>query len=117
MEARLIVERSLRFTRALLLLAAVHGSSAVAVSARDEAPPAAQDEPQAVGWTNETELSLALTGGNSAARTFGFGDTLRRRGESSRLQIRASGITFVTPDGARVSWRLTRRAVRGTCRR
>ena len=116
MEVRVLVERSLRTVLALLLLAAVHGPAAAAVSAQDEAPTAArngaptaaqdeaptaarngaptvaQDEAPTVGWTNETELSLALTGGNSAARTFGFGDTLRRVGESSRLQIRASGI-------------------------
>ena len=99
---RVLVERSFRSVRALLLLAAVHAvhgpvatvsaRDKALTAARDEAPTDAQDEAQAVGWTNETELSLALTGGNSAARTFGFGDTLRRRGESSRLQIRASGI-------------------------
>ena len=76
----------LRSARVAALLAAVHGlGTAAPALAQDEAEPAP-------GWTNETELSLALTGGNSAARTFGFGDTVRRTGESSRLQIRVSGI-------------------------
>lgn len=59
------------------------------------APAGAQEESDAEpepGWTNETELSLALTGGNSAARTFGFGNTLQYAGESSRLQLRVNGL-------------------------
>ena len=68
-----------------MLLAALHGGAAPPALAQDEAE-------TAPGWTNETELSLALTGGNSTARTFGFGDTVRRIRESSRLQIRVSGI-------------------------
>ena len=59
------------------------------------APAGAQEEADAEpepGWTNETELSLALTGGNSAARTFGFGNTLQYAGESSRLQLRVNGL-------------------------
>ena len=77
------MEHALRSARVALLLVAVHGP----------APALAQDEAgTAAGWTNETELSLALTGGNSTARTFGFGDTVRRVGERSRLQIRVTGI-------------------------
>ena len=49
------------------------------------------DEPDP-GWTNETELSLALTGGNSAARTFGFSNTLHVVRDSSRLQVRVNGL-------------------------
>lgn len=59
------------------------------------APAAAQDEDEAEpepGWTNETELSLALTGGNSTARTLGFGNILQYAGESSRLQLRLNGL-------------------------
>ena len=63
-----------------------------AVSCASTAPALAQDEETPPGWTNETELSLALTGGNSTARTFGFGNTVRRIRESSRLQIRVNGI-------------------------
>lgn len=58
-------------------------------------PVAAQDEDEAEpepGWTNETELSLALTGGNSTARTLGFGNILQYAGESSRLQLRLNGL-------------------------
>ena len=93
METRLLVECTLWSARAVLLLGAVCGPAAASVSAQDEASASAQNEAQtAPGWTNETELSLALTGGNSAARTFGFVDTVRFVGESSRFQIRASGI-------------------------
>ena len=72
--------------RVALLLVSLHGLGA--------APPArAQNEGEtAAGWTNETELSLALTGGNSSARTLGVGNTVRRIGESSRLQVRFNGI-------------------------
>ena len=59
------------------------------------APAAAQDDADAEpdpGWTNETELSLALTGGNSTARTLGFGNTLRYAAAASRLQVRLNGL-------------------------
>lgn len=56
------------------------------------------DEEPDLGWTNETELSLALTGGNSGAQTFGFSNTLRHVWETSRLQIRVNGIRSDTSD-------------------
>lgn len=57
------------------------------------APGRAQEAAEpARGWENETELSLALTAGNSSARTFGAGNTLRHAGESSRFQLRLNGI-------------------------
>ena len=78
------VEHVLSSARAAALLVVVHGGAATAL-----AQDAAETPP---GWTNETELSLALTGGNSSARTFGFGDTVRLIRKSSRLQIRVNGI-------------------------
>ena len=63
------------------------------------APARAQEaEEPARGWHNETELSLALTAGNSSARTVGFGNTLRHSGAASRLQIRLNGIRSGTAD-------------------
>lgn len=44
------------------------------------------------GWTNETELSLALTGGNSSARTLGFSNTLHLVRAASRFQLRVNGL-------------------------
>ena len=49
-----------------------------------------------LGWTNETELSLVLTGGNSTARTFGFGNTSRHVWDAARLQVRLNGIRTET---------------------
>lgn len=71
---------------AMLLLAC----SATFVQAQE-----AEDETR-LGWTNETELSLVLTGGNSTARTFGFGNTLRHVWDVARLQIRLNGIRTET---------------------
>ena len=63
------------------------------------APARAQEAAEpARGWENETELSLALTAGNSSARTFGIGNTLRHGGESSRFQLRLNGIRSGTAD-------------------
>ena len=81
--------RATRAARSVPLLAAAVCLGALVV------PAAAQDEDEAEpdpGWTNETELSLALTGGNSTARTFGFGNSLQYAGESSRLQVRLNGL-------------------------
>ena len=61
------------------------------LAAPAQAQEEADDEPDP-GWTNETELSLALTGGNSAARTLGFSNALHFVGESSRLQVRVNGL-------------------------
>ena len=76
--------RAGRAARVALLLG-IAGALAAPAPAQVEADP----EP---GWTNETELSLALTGGNSAARTFGFSNTLHLVRESSRLQVRVNGL-------------------------
>ena len=51
-----------------------------------------KDDKAGLGWFNETELSLALTGGNSAARTFSFGNSLRHAWDTSRFQVRVNGI-------------------------
>ena len=77
--------RAGRRARVAVLLGLACGWLAVPAGAQVEADP----EP---GWTNETELSLALTGGNSAARTFGFSNTLHLVRESSRLQVRVNGL-------------------------
>ena len=61
------------------------------MAAPAQAQEATGDEPEP-GWTSETEFSLALTGGNSAARTLGFGNTLHYVGESSRLRLRVNGL-------------------------
>ena len=56
------------------------------------------EEEPTLGWANETELSLAMTAGNSGARTFGFSNTLRHIWETSQLQIRLNGIRSDTSD-------------------
>lgn len=90
MTRRPVIGRVPRAARAVLLLAAVHILGAAAPApAQDPAEPPLEPPP---GWTNETELSLALTGGNSAARTLGVGNTVRRIGGSSRFQVRFNGI-------------------------
>lgn len=63
----------------LLLLAA--GSS-----------PAAAENEKKTGWSDEAELSLVSTSGNSESSTIGFKNTLTRAWESSELEIRAGGI-------------------------
>ncbi len=56
------------------------------------------EEARELGWANETEVSLVLTGGNSAARTFGFSNTLGHVWEASRFQVRVNGIRSDTAD-------------------
>ena len=69
----------------------------VAGTGRSSAQQTEEEEP-ALGWVNETELSLVFTGGNSTARSFGFGHTLRHVAESSRFQARFNGIRSDTSD-------------------
>ncbi len=52
--------------------------------------PAADEEK--TGWSDEAELSLVSTSGNSESSSIGFKNTLVRRWESSALEIRAGAI-------------------------
>ena len=52
--------------------------------------PAADEEK--IGWSDEADLSLVSTSGNSESSTLGFRNTLTRTWESSALVIRAGGI-------------------------
>ena len=51
-----------------------------------------------VGWFNTTELSLAVTEGNSATNTFSFKNNLRRAWEKSRLKVVLDGMRADTSD-------------------
>ena len=80
------------------LFRAVWLGMTITIVASDVPVFAQDDEGPKLGWTNETELSLALTGGNSGAQTFGFSNTLRHVWETSRLQLRVNGIQSDTSD-------------------
>lgn len=67
---------------ALLLLAS--GASA---------PPAPEK-----AWSNETELSVVLTEGNSSTRTIGLKDTLARRWTKARFQLKVEALRAETSD-------------------
>ncbi len=51
-----------------------------------------------VGWFNSTELSLAVTEGNSATDTFAFKNSLTRRWEKSRVRVLLDGMRANTSD-------------------
>ena len=63
-------------------------------------PALAQDEDgeRELGWSNTTDLSFVLTDGNSAARTLGFANRLRRVWPRSRLQVDLTGVRSGTSD-------------------
>lgn len=49
-------------------------------------------------WTNDSDLSLVVTSGNSNADTFGFRNTFEKVWERSRFQLRLSGTRSNTSD-------------------
>ena len=56
------------------------------------------DEEPELGWFNTTDLSFVLTEGNSAARTLGFANRLRRVWAEARFQFDITGVRSDTSD-------------------
>src|SRR5262245_50400180 len=55
-------------------------------------------EPPKLGWANSTDLSLVVTAGNSAARTWGFSDDLRHVWKDARFLFEANVVRSDTSD-------------------
>ena len=55
-------------------------------------------EPPKLGWSNSTDLSLVVTAGNSAARTWGFSDDLRHVWKDARFKFEANVVRSDTSD-------------------
>jgi hypothetical protein len=65
--------------------------------ARAQAPGQAAEPPR-LGWGNTTDLSLVVTAGNSAARTFGFSDKLRYVWPNARFDLEVTSVRSDTAD-------------------
>jgi hypothetical protein len=57
------------------------------VGLRDASAQDKAKEPPKLGWSNSTDLSLVVTAGNSAARTWGFTDELRHLWKNARFEL------------------------------
>src|SRR5262245_35163730 len=55
-------------------------------------------EPPKLGWSNSTDLSLVLTSGNSAARTWGFSDELRHVWKDARFKFEVNVVRSSAAD-------------------
>jgi hypothetical protein len=55
-------------------------------------------EPPKLGWSNNTDLSLVITAGNSAAQTWGFTDELRHVWKVARFLFEANVVRSNTSD-------------------
>lgn len=55
-------------------------------------------EPPKLGWSNSTDLSLVVTAGNSAAKTWGFSDELRHVSKNARFKFEANIVRSDTSD-------------------
>ena len=55
-------------------------------------------EPPKLGWSNTADLSLVLTAGNSAARTWGFTDELQHLWKDARFKFEAKVVRSDTSD-------------------
>jgi len=58
--------------------------------------PAPSPSPQP--WSNESELSVVMTDGNSDTRTVGLKETFTRRFEHARFQLKAEALRADTSD-------------------
>lgn len=63
--------------------------------ARAQDPP---KEPPKLGWSNNTDLSLVFTTGNSSAETWAFSDVLRHTWKNARFEFEANFIRSYTSD-------------------
>jgi putative salt-induced outer membrane protein YdiY len=68
------------------------GALAVAMATLPDPGLAQGGEESELGWSLKSELSAVFTGGNQTSTTFGFGGTLTRRAERSKLEIEAASI-------------------------
>ena len=55
-------------------------------------------EPPKLGWSNTTDLSIVLTAGNSAAKTWGFTDELRHLWKDARFKFEVNVVRSDTSD-------------------
>jgi len=76
-----------------ICLTACLGGGAVAAQAQDKAK-----EPPKLGWSNNADLSLVLTAGNSAAQTWGFTDELRHVWKDARFEFGVNVVRSNTSD-------------------
>ena len=71
------------------------------VHAQDKTQAASKDEPK-LGWSNSTDLSLILTGGNSDAATVGFSNQLRHARKNDRFEFDVSIVRTNKSDDRRI---------------
>jgi len=73
-------------------------AAALAAGREDAWAQSPANEPPKLGWSNSTDLSLVLTAGNSAAKTWGFSDQLRHVWDNARFELIASVVRSDTAD-------------------
>ena len=82
--------RSYRVTHCGALLAlslvAIISMAAEDIHAQDQAQAKAKDEPK-LGWSNKSDLSLVVVGGNSQSTTVGLSDTLQHAWKNARAEF------------------------------
>ena len=69
-----------------IALVAVIGAGIQDVHAQD--PQTKGKEEPKLGWSNTSDLSLVVSGGNSDSATLGFSDKLRYRWKEARLELK-----------------------------
>ena len=78
-----------------LWLVALLGAGVDDARAQTQTP--AKEEPK-LGWSNSTDLSLVVKGGNSEALTLGFADKLTHVWKDARFDSEVSGLRSDTSD-------------------
>jgi hypothetical protein len=76
-----------------LCLAACLGLGVDNAEAQDKAK-----EPPKLGWSNDADLSLVLTAGNSASQTWAFTDELRHAWKDARFEFEVNVVRANTSD-------------------
>jgi hypothetical protein len=86
--------RFVRLRMSLILVAAI-AAGVNRSHAQDTAKP---KEAPKLGWSNTSDLSLVVTGGNSESTTLGLSDKLRYRWQDARLELEVNVVRARTSD-------------------
>jgi putative salt-induced outer membrane protein YdiY len=87
----------------LVLAGACAGIALVVPAAADDAAPPAPttaEQKPPDRWSNQTELSLVVTHGNSSVQTLGFKNTLEYKADAGRTRLRIDALRSDTSDDA-----------------
>jgi hypothetical protein len=86
-----------RFVRLHILLTLVAVTAAGVNQSHAQDPAKPKEEPK-LGWSNDSDLSMVVTGGNSSSTTLGLSDKLRHKWKDAKFEFELNVVRAHTSD-------------------